>query len=524
MTSASNSVVLVAFGEEENLGVGYLMSVLNGAGISCRMIDFRYDNEEILAGIRRDNPVVVGFSVIFEIYLGEFAQLAKYLRKCGIDCHFTAGGYYASLYPEELFGIIPELDSIVRFEGEYTFTELVKCLIKGSDWRKVNNLAYPENGKIIRTPLRKPENDLDIFPVPVRRPLREYVSGIRYATILSGRGCLYNCSFCNTREYYTQAGGPVKRIRSPGMVVNEMYRLYSENRCGVFIFLDDDTPVKTAGGNQWIKSFCSELERKGLSNRVMWKINCRPDEIELETFSLMKNHGLFLVFIGLEDGTDEGLKRLNKKMTVTSSLRGVGILNRLNIGFDYGMILFQPDSTYTSLRENMEFLSGICRDGHVPMTFLKLIPYFGTRVERELREAGRVKGQPGNLDYNFMSESLDACWSAVRECFAEWLWGPQGVVNLAKWVRNYLAVRDHFGNPDTASNDYRTGYRNMVAQSNQLLCNTMTEFFSYYESGDYLRDGQKHKEKIRTNIGKRHQQYCTTFTETLKSLRAEALY
>ncbi|MDX9904372.1 MAG: cobalamin-dependent protein, partial [Bacteroidales bacterium] len=299
------------------------MSVLNGAGISCRMIDFRYDNEEILAGIRRDNPVVVGFSVIFEIYLGEFAQLAKYLRKCGIDCHFTAGGYYASLYPEELFGIIPELDSIVRFEGEYTFTELVKCLIKGSDWRKVNNLAYPENGKIIRTPLRKPENDLDIFPVPVRRPLREYVSGIRYATILSGRGCLYNCSFCNTREYYTQAGGPVKRIRSPGMVVNEMYRLYSENRCGVFIFLDDDTPVKTAGGNQWIKSFCSELERKGLSNRVMWKINCRPDEIELETFSLMKNHGLFLVFIGLEDGTDEGLKRLNKKMTVASSLRGV---------------------------------------------------------------------------------------------------------------------------------------------------------------------------------------------------------
>lgn len=518
-----HSVVLVAFGEEENLGVGYLMAVLNGAGISCRMIDFRYDNEEILAGIRRDNPVVVGFSVIFEIYLSEFARLVEYLRQGGIDCHFTAGGYYASLYPEELFGIIPELDSIVRFEGEYTFHDLVKCLINGSDWRKVKNLAYHGKGRVIRTPLRETENDLDRYPVPVRRPLREYVSGIRYATILSGRGCLYNCSFCNTREYNMQAGGPVKRIRRPEAVVNEMYRLYSENRCRVFIFLDDDTPVKTAGGNQWIKSFCSELERKGLADRVMWKINCRPDEIELETFSMMKNHGLFLVFIGLEDGTDEGLCRLNKKMTVASSLRGVEILTRLNIGFDYGMILFQPESTFTSLRKNMEFLAGICNDGHVPMTFLKLIPYFGTRVERELRETGRVKGQPGNLDYNFMSESLDACWSALRYCFAEWLWGPQGVVNLAKWARNYLAVREHFGNQDSVWDAYRTKYRDTVAQSNLFLGETMAGFFDYYESGDYLRDGRKLREKNEEDIREKHQFFSLSFTETLKSLRAEPL-
>jgi radical SAM superfamily enzyme YgiQ (UPF0313 family) len=303
------------------------------------------------------------------------------------------------------------------------------------------------------------------------------------------------------------------------MVVNEMYRLYSENRCRVFIFLDDDTPVKTAGGNQWIKSFCSELERKGLEKTVMWKINCRPDEIELETFSLMKSHGLFLVFIGLEDGTDEGLTRLNKKMTVASSLRGVEIMNRLKIGFDYGMILFQPDSTYTSIRENLEFLAGVCRDGHVPMTFLKLIPYFGTRVERELREAGRVRGQPGNLDYNFMSESLDACWSAVTECLAEWLWGRVGVVNLSKWVRNWLAVSDYFGNSTITREECRMKYRDTVGQSNLFLAETMTGFFDYYESGDYVRDEQKHKEKIKADIEERHQLFCRSFKETLKSLR-----
>ncbi|MBE0674924.1 MAG: cobalamin B12-binding domain-containing protein, partial [Bacteroidales bacterium] len=152
MTLSSDPVFLVAYGEEENLGVGYLMSVLNEAGISTRMIDFRYDNDEILAGIERYDPIAVGFSVIYEGCINEFTRLVRFLREGGIDCHFTAGGYYATLHPEELFGMIPELDSIVRFEGEYTFLELVDCLRTNADWRKVKSLAYRENGRVIRTP------------------------------------------------------------------------------------------------------------------------------------------------------------------------------------------------------------------------------------------------------------------------------------------------------------------------------------------------------------------------------------
>jgi radical SAM superfamily enzyme YgiQ (UPF0313 family) len=518
LTPSLHSVVLVAFGEEENLGVGYLMSVLHGDGISCRMIDFRYDNEEILAGIRRDDPIVVGFSVIFESCINEFVKLVTYLRKKGIDCHFTAGGYYASLHPEQLLAMIPELDSIVRFEGEYSFPELVNCLRKKTDWRKINSLAYLENGQVIKTPQRRLEENLDVFPFPVRRTLREYAMGQQYATIIAGRGCFYNCSFCNTSEFYRQAGGPLKRIRRPENVVSEMHQLYSEKGCRIFLFHDDDSPVRTAGGNMWMKSFCSELEQTGLLNKVIWKINCRPDEIDEDTFSFMKQHGMFLVFIGLEDGTDEGLKRLNKKMTVASSLRGIEILRKLEIEFDYGSIMFQPESTFTSLRENLEFLAGICRDGHVPLTFLKLTPYFGTRAERELREAGRLKGQPGNFDYNFISESLDACWSAVNDCFAHWLWGREGAVNLAKWVRNCLAVSDFFGKPNSDREECRLEYRDLVARSNLCLVDNLTELFDYYESGDYTGDADKRKEKIRADAERQHQLFSASLTKTLKHI------
>lgn len=516
--SPSRPVILVAFGENENLGAGYLMAVLSDAGIETRMIDFRQDNEEILACIRRDDPVAVGFSVIFEVYIGEFVHLVRYLRRGGVRCHFTAGGYYASLYPVEMFRLIPELDSVVRFEGEYTLPELVKCLMAGTDWKKIRSIAFRENDHIVTTPLRRLEKDLDRFPFPVRKTPGDYAPGTKFTTILSGRGCIYDCSFCNTREFYRKAGGPVKRIRNPEMVVREMHQLYTQKRCRVFLFQDDDFPVKDADGNSWIKSFCFELERRGLLNEVMWKINCRPDEVDPDTFHLMKNHGLFLLFLGLEDGTDEGLRRLNKRMSAMSGEVAVDILRRLEIGYDYGMMLFQPESSFKSLRENMKFLQKVCSDGAAPMTFLKLMPYFGTVVGKELAENGRLTGEPGSLDYNFRSDSLNACWETVSECLAEWLWGRKGVVNLAKWVRNWLAVSDYFGNSTIATEECRTRFRKTVAQSNLTLSATMTGLFDYYESGDYLTDGSRYKEQLGTDIGKIHQLYCSTLSKTLKIL------
>ena len=518
MTLSSDPVFLIAYGEEDNLGVGYLMSVLSEAGISARMIDFRYDNDEILAGIRRYDPIAVGFSVIFEGCINEYIRLVRFLREGGIDCHFVAGGYYATLHPEELLGLIPELDSIVRFEGEYTFLELVDCLRTKTDWRNIKNLAYRENGQVIRTPMRKLEKDIDRFPFPYRRPLREYACGKLYSTLISGRGCIYNCSFCSTREFYSQAGGPLKRIRRPESVVNEMYRLNTEKRCSVFLFQDDDSPVRTEDGNIWMRSFCLELDRKGLAGKVIWKINCRPDEIDEDTFALMKQHGLFLIFIGLDDGTDEGLTRLNKKMTVASSLRGVGILRNLEINFDYGLMLFQPETDFPSLRENLGFLETICSTGHEPLTFLKLLPYFDTRITKELSEQGRLRGTPGYQDYNYKNDALDACWSAVNDCFAHWLWGREGVVNLAKWVRNCLAVSDFFGKPNSDREECRIEYRDLVARSNLYLAETLMELFDYYESGDYMSDGDKRKEKIIADAEQRHQLFGSSLTKTLKTL------
>ena len=315
---------------------------------------------------------------------------------------------------EDLFKLIPSLDSIVRFDGEYTFLELVNHLHTGEDWRHIKGIAFRENRKIIANPLRPPEMDLDKFPFPIRSPIENYALEKKFATILAGRGCVNNCSFCNNTEYIRQSSVPVRRTRKPEKVVEEMDFLHKKQDCSVFLFEDDDFPVRTKNGSDWIDQFCKELKRKKLANKIIWKINCRTDEVDPDRFAIMKSHGLYLVFLGIDDGTDSGLLGLNKRMTVADNMRGINILKRLEIGFDYGFMLFQPSSTFKSINDNLTFLRQLCNDGSTPVTFLKLEPFFDTRIEKELRKEGRLRGKPGFLYYSFLNSSLDHYYEFIK--------------------------------------------------------------------------------------------------------------
>ena len=147
--------------------------------------------------------------------------------------------------------------------------------------------------------------------------------------------------------------------------------LYKERDCSVFLFQDDDFPVKVNRKTDWVEEFCRELRDRDLTGNIMWKINCRPDEVDREAFEFMRQHGLFKVYLGIEDGTDAGLHKMNKRLSASDNLRGIQLLKDLGIGIDYGFMLFQPSTTYSSLNENLDFLDQICSDGYMSVVLLK---------------------------------------------------------------------------------------------------------------------------------------------------------
>lgn len=517
-TMNKNSVVFIAFEQRENLGIRYMYAILSEAGYDVHIIDFRKDKSEILQELQKLDPLAVGFSVIFENHLYEFQELMEYLRAGGIQSHFTAGGHFASLRPGEQFNLCSSLDSIVRFEGEHTILDLMDSLQQKKDWTRIQGISFLKEGVLVNSPLRALEPDLDTFPFPFRSGIKEFALGEKYATLIAGRGCVYHCAFCDIREFYGQPPGPVKRIRKPELVVDEMEHLYIEHECSIFLFQDDDFPVAVNRNHQWIDTFCKSLEERGLAGKIMWKINCRPDEVDDDLFDIMKQHGLFKVYLGIENGTDEGLFQMNKRLTVADNIRGTEILKDLGIEIDYGFMLFQPDSTYKSINDNLAFLGQLCSDGLMPVSFLKMMPYLETKVEKELRIAGRLKGRPGFLDYDFLEGSINDLYEFVSDCFASWFHTPEGATNLTKWGVNYLAVYAfYYGVPEGIQN-LSEELRTRVSESNRFIIHTMQRLTGLFESGNCSLENNPELDAIRIDIEEKHSKTCKGINDIISKV------
>jgi anaerobic magnesium-protoporphyrin IX monomethyl ester cyclase len=519
----THTVVFIASREYDNLGIGYMAALLSGAGFTTKVIDFLKNKDDILRTVEKINPLIIGFSVIFEYHIKQFIDLVISLREKGINCHFTSGGHYASLKPEELFDFIPLFDSIVRFEGEYTMLELAECIRSGTDWKRIDGIVYKENGKLVINHPRPFEKDLDTFPFPLRPPLKSFAFENKFATIIAGRGCVHNCSFCNTGKFYGQSTGFLKRIRRPEMVVNEIAWLYKKRNCPIFLFLDDDFPLKSPQEPGWLKRFCDELRKKRLNDKILWKICCRPDEVEEESFTLMKENGLFLVFLGIEDGTDTGLKRLNKHMTIEESLNGIHILKKLQIGFNYGFLLFQPWSTFRSVNDNLDFLRKICGDGCTTVSYLKLMPYYETAVEKELLKEGRLKISPGIRDYDFIGDSMNHFYEFVADCFKEWLWNNEGLENLTKWVKNFFLVYPHLFSHDEDFASLERSFTGFVSESNLFCLDTLKELSGIFESGLYLNEEHGLLKTWKEKITLKHRYFKERILDCSDELYAKAL-
>ena len=504
---ARQQVCFISYLDQDNLGIGYVASYLlrQSSHFGVTLVDMRESRAAIVRGILNANPLIVGFSIISQLQFREFHQLMTDLRRSGIVSHFTAGGHYPSLRYEELMQLAPELDSVVLFEGEHTLVELAEALRSGGKWRGVAGLAYRENGKIISNALRPLEENLDRFPPPVRRPVRATILGRKVVNLLAGRGCYYHCSFCSIRSFYSKPPGKVKRVRDPERVVQEMRLHFKNEDCSIFLFQDDDFPVWGASGQDWIDEFCRQLHKQGLAGKVIWKISLRPNEVEEAMMSVMMAHGLAMVYLGIESGTLEGLNRMNKRLTPEKSLSAAQILKRLKLPFEFGFMMFDPYTTFDSVRENGDFLLRLCGDGSASIGLAKLIPLAGTDIENTLRSQGRLFGQAPYEDYAFLDPSLEDCFTALLKTFHTWMHSERGFMNYSRWARLQIEAFSRFCNlPHDAENARRTLHR-IVSAANRHFLKTVNTVCDLAGSSSLNADNLN---KLISDVAKKHEKFC----------------
>lgn len=477
-------VVLIGYQDQGNLGMGYLGSMLRQHGRTVEMTEVREGPQRIAARLAGAQPLVVGFSLIFQFFLPQFRRVARELRRVGVTSHFTIGGHDPSLCHDEVLAQFPELDSVALFEGEFTLVDLVDRLAAGEDWQQVPGLAYMRDGKVMVSDARALAHDLDSLPFPYRPYEPEKIVGFPYVPLLASRGCARRCSFCSIHTFYRTAPGKVVRVRRPGKVVEEMLYLHRDHGARLFLFQDDDFPLWGRAGRKWVDELADRLHETGLAERTIWKISCRAEYVEPDLFAKLRDAGLFLVYMGIESGVESGLRVLHKQMTVEQNLAAVRTLKAIGIWFSYGFMLFDPSSTFASVRANIGFLRQIVGDGSNAALFCRMLPYGGTPIRDQLQIEGRLRGNVRHPDYSFRTAELDRYYRLLKPVVGQWV-NDEGISQEINWAWDEFEIVNRLVPGLNGATEYRAALAALTAASNEEVFQLIEESSFAFEQGDY---------------------------------------
>ena len=477
---APQSVLLVGFQDQDNLGLRYLMSAARAAGHRVDIVTYQSDPTALLSRIEADAPDLIGFSLIFQYMAPDFARVIAAVRDAGVRAHITMGGHYPSFDYEEVLRQIPGLDSIVRYEGELTLNELLHRIACGADWRSVRGIAYRlEDGCIRANPLRHSLDDLDALPLPDRSSIAYEKHPFPTASILGSRGCPWNCSFCSIRPFYEEQGGKLRRLRRPERVVDEMVELLDTRGVSTFLFQDDDFLATGRRAREWAGAIADGIVARGYGGRVAFKMSCRSDEIEEHTMRRLMAGGLTHVYMGVESGDDDGLANMNKMIRPETHLRAGRILKSLGLSFDFGFMLMDPFSTFESIRHNIEFLKAFVGDGWSVAPFCRMLPYAGTPLRKRLETQGRLLGSSFEPDYKFLSPKLDLFYDWLLATFHTRNFTSEGLCHLLRYSLFEARLRLPGANPATDAD--RATLQFITSVCNRVACNTLRAAVDHVE-------------------------------------------
>jgi radical SAM superfamily enzyme YgiQ (UPF0313 family) len=398
----------------EHLGLAYLAAVLRNHGFEVVIRDASVEglSPDELTDLATDrNWLVVGITT-----LEEQAEVAERLGRAVVEAgraHVVLGGHYATFSWRDILAR-RSAHSVVLGEGELTLLELARKLRAGEIWRDTVGLAYAdEAGAPVPGRPRPLIADLDTLPRPARDHLAQVLARGGVPSVSGARGCYGRCSFCSIRSFYGAAEGKPWRGRSPESVVSEVEALVKAHGTRVINFVDDNFLGPGRAGRERARSIADLILSRGLDIRFF--ISCRPNDVDEVLFARLYQAGLRVVALGLEAGNVEDLALYRKDVTVDVNVRAVTILDRLGVVVRAGFINFNPFTTLTRLRQNIEFLRRIPFAPTSAVAARRLFVRRGCPIESVVRDAGLLITHENRMTYAFADHSAAiACDLAER--------------------------------------------------------------------------------------------------------------
>ena len=311
------------------LGLLSIGGPLIDAGYNVELLDADYYNYKIsiiIEKILKINP-----DVLMMGHSGSTSaqpiinDITKQVRAEKNDIKIVVGGVFPTYHWSEILEENPQIDYIIRGEGEQIALNLINALAFGINPETVKGLAFRTNETPALTGTAELIKNLDDY-----RIAWELMEGYNYTywgkhkavVIQFSRGCPYPCTYCGQSLFWKKW-----RHRDPQSLADEFEMLHKKYGVVVFNF-GDENPSSDA--EPW-KAFLEALIAKNMDIILVGSI--RADNIvrDADILHLYKKAGFERLLLGIENYDEAVLKSIKKAGTVSKDMEAIRLLRKHNI-------------------------------------------------------------------------------------------------------------------------------------------------------------------------------------------------
>jgi radical SAM superfamily enzyme YgiQ (UPF0313 family) len=354
------------------LGLAYLAAVAREQGWETKILDGLTENltiRDVAEVVKSLQPDVVGLTAttpaIYDAY-----TVARIVKDHAPGALVLLGGPHATFMAHEVLKECPYIDVVVRGEGEETLKEIFERVERGRDLEGVAGITYRARDRIRNGPPRRLIENLDALPMPAYDllPMEKYVvDKVRYAAVITSRGCPYSCIFCSSSLQF----GKRWRAHSPERVLEELMILRYDYGVREIEFLDDTFTLNMSRAEEISRM----IVREGLD--ISWSASSRVNTFSRCLGEAMRRAGARTIYFGIESGSDETLRLIGKGIAKRQAVDAVRAAKDSGLNALGSFIIGFPHEREEDIRATIMFADSCGVD---LAQFTIATPYPGTRL------------------------------------------------------------------------------------------------------------------------------------------------
>lgn len=355
-----------------------------------------------ICSVVRPQAQIIGLSLMFFQEWPTVRELLARLRADHPTASFILGGETATAFARWIFEQSPNVDYIVKGEGEATVSALVDALMEGTAeaLRRVIDMPgvaarsteLDAPGGISDGGLPTRIRDLATIQRPAWDlfPLENYwknpyfgVDRGRSMPMLATRGCPYSCSFCSAPQMWTNRF----TVRDPDDLADEIASYVELHGVSNINFVDL-TPITK---RSWTLAFCDALDRKGL--KISWQlpIGTRSEILDREVLTRLRDTGCTNIAYAPESGSPRMVEIFQKRVDLEHLLTSATTANSLGITTHFSIIIGHPQERWRDRLISTKYLLRGAAAGVSDAAVILFCPYPGSADFDRLVESGTLR-------------------------------------------------------------------------------------------------------------------------------------